>query len=239
MARTIAISAVQTQTSAASPAELNELAGTQSANRLIVEEVAPRKLAMEAHIEEVKELKSSVDSARWDLKLRSDRVPLLEQALAMRQDRLKGLSKLAESGNVARPVLQQAQSEILDEQDRRQEILMSIDVAKDRLQKAEQDLRMRESEANVAGEKDFLNARTEAGNALADATSAIETIKAVAASTLATPPVQDIKFVVVRHSKCGSVPIAATDVTQLEPGDLVQATGSARSPQVEALGSNQ
>ena len=51
---------------------------------------APRKLAKESHIEEVKALKSSVDSARWDLKLRSDRVPLLEQSIAMRQDRLKG-----------------------------------------------------------------------------------------------------------------------------------------------------
>ena len=62
---------------------------------------------------------------------------------------------------------------------------MSIDVAKDRLQKAKQDLRTRESEANIADEKDFLEARTEAGQGLSKETRRSRSIKAIAAATLA------------------------------------------------------
>ena len=115
---------------------------------------------------------------------------------------------------------------------------MSIDVAKDRLNRAQQELRAHESKAAIADEKDLLEARVEVDKAVSEGNSAIAVMKATAAATLASPAAQDIRFVIVRRSNGGSSVIQASGTTLLEPGDLVQATSGTNTSAVAAVDAN-
>jgi polysaccharide biosynthesis/export protein ExoF len=235
IARTVAIEASQSPQPVAIPNELAELAGQETATVRVSEELAPRRLAMQSFVAESQALKSSVEAAQWDFDLRKGRLPLLEQSIALRQDRLVGLSKLAQSGNLGRPVLLQAQSELLDVEDRRQETLMSIDVAKDRLSKAQQDLQTHQSGNAVNYEKDLLEARAEASKAVSEGDSAISMMRTIAKTALASPAAQGTKFFIVRRSKGNSTAIEASETTPLEPGDLVQAGNMAKTSELTAF----
>jgi protein involved in polysaccharide export with SLBB domain len=238
IARTVAIEEARASQPVTVPFELSELTGQETAVARINEELAPRRLQLQAFADAEKALKASAESAAWDLDLRKGRMSLFEQSVAMRQDRLAGLSKLAQAGLIARPVLLQAQSELEDVEDRRQEALMSIDVAKDRLNKAQQELRAHQSAAAIADEKDLLEARVEADKAVSDGNSAIAVMKATAAAALASPAAQDTKFIIIRRSNGGSSVIRASGTTLLEPGDLVQATSDANPSAIAAVEPN-
>jgi polysaccharide biosynthesis/export protein ExoF len=223
VARASAINDLKTSETATVPAELAELAGKEKAAGIVSEEFLPRRLAMQSRVADEKSLKAAVDSAAWDLNLRQGRMPLLDQAIALRQDRLVGLSKLAQSGTLGKPILIQAQSELLDVQDRRQETLMSIDVAKDRLNKAMQDLQASQAQADIAQQKDLLEAKSEAAKAKAEGESSVRLMKTMTKTVLASAAAQEPDFEIVRRAKCNVSIIHASETTLLEPGDLVQA----------------
>jgi len=111
-------------------------------------------------------------------------------------------------------------------------------VAKDRLNKAQQELRAHQSAAAIADEKDLLEARVEADKAVSDGNSAIAVMKATAAAALASPAAQDTKFIIIRRSNGGSSVIRASGTTLLEPGDLVQATSDANPSAIAAVEPN-
>jgi len=238
IARTVAIEASHSSQPVTIPRELADLAGQETAAVRVSEELAPRRLAMQSFVTEDKALKASVDAAAWDLDLRKGRMPLLEQSIALRQDRLAGLSKLAQSGNLGRPVLLQAQSELLDVEDRRQETLMSVDVAKDRLSKAQENLQMHQAENAVTYERDLLEARAEANKAVSEGDSAISMMKTIAKTALASPAAQGTKFFIIRRSKGNTSVIQASETTPLEPGDLVQAGSMGKTSEVTAFDAN-
>jgi hypothetical protein len=112
---------------------------------------------------------------------------------------------------------------LLDVQDRRQETLMSIEVAKDRLSKATQDLQASQAQATIAQEKDLLEAKSEAAKAQSEGDSSLRLMKAMTKVALASPAAQEPDFEIVRRSKCNVSVIHASETTLLEPGDLVQA----------------
>ena len=97
IARSVAIEAARSSDPVAVPSELSELAGPETAVAHINEELAPRRLQNQSFVADEKALKASVESAAWDVDLRKGGMPLLEQSIAMRQDRLAGLTKLAQS----------------------------------------------------------------------------------------------------------------------------------------------
>jgi hypothetical protein len=135
-------------------------------------------------------------------------------------------------------VLLQAQSELLDVEDRRQETLMSINVARDRLSKAQQDLQAHQSENAVNYEKDLLEARVEASKAVSEGDSAISMMRTIAKTALASPAAQGTKFFIIRRSKGNVSVIQATETTPLEPGDLVQAGSMAKTSDMTAFDAN-
>ena len=91
IARSVAIEAARSSDPVAVPSELSELAGPETAVARINEELAPRRLQNQSFVADEKALKASVKSAAWDVDLRKGGMPLLEQSIAMRQDRLAGL----------------------------------------------------------------------------------------------------------------------------------------------------
>jgi protein involved in polysaccharide export with SLBB domain len=222
IARATAIEAARSAEPPKIPDELSELVGEEKAERLVSEELVPRRLAMNALAQDEKALQTDVDSASSELELRKGSLPLLEQSIALRQDRIANLQKLADSGGIGRPVLIQAQSELLDVESRRQETMNSINVARDRLNKALGEQAARRTKAALAHQTDLATARQEATKEAADGISASKVIEAIAKTELASASAENADYFIIRRSNGASTLIRASETTQLEPGDLVQ-----------------
>ena len=222
IARSVAIESTENDKPAEIPSELVGLAGPSEAAARVNEELAPRKLARRAFSDDEKALTASVEAAQLDLDLRNQRMPIIQQSIDMRQERVSALSKLFDQHSLPRLVVQQAQSELMDAEDRRQDTLMSIGVAKDHLNKVQQELLTRRTQVSITDKKDLLDARLEAGRALSEGESAIAVMKSVTAAALASPGAQGLRFFIIRRGKDGPSMIRASETTQLEPGDVVQ-----------------
>jgi protein involved in polysaccharide export with SLBB domain len=238
IARTAAIEAARSTEPAKIPDELSNLVGEQKAGTLVSEELVPRRLTMNALAQDERALQAAVESASSELELRKGSLPLFQQSIELRQDRVAGLKKLADTGTIGRLVFIQAQSELLDVENRRQESINSINVAQDRLNKAQQGLAARRAQADIARQTDLATARQEATKEAADGISASKVIKAIATAGLGSAATAEVDYFIVRRSNGTATLIRASEMTQLEPGDVVQVkSASSTNPDV-AINSN-
>jgi multidrug resistance efflux pump len=147
----------------------------------------------------------------------------------LRRERVANLTKLVSLGSLGRPVLMQAQTELMDAEERRQETQNSINVAQQQLNRSRQELQNRRAQAEIALQKEESEAHLEAAVAADDSGSSANVLKAMAKTHLATMGSLNTQFMVIRRAATGVVQIPATDTTVLEPGDLVQATSAVDS----------
>ena len=115
---------------------------------------------------------------------------------------------------------------------------MSIDVAKDRLDRAQQELRAHEFKAAIADEKDLLEARVEVDKAVSEGNSVIAVMKATAAGDLRIACCSRHQ---VRHSstlerRLVGDPGERNDATRTR--HLVQATSGTNTSAVAAVDAN-
>jgi polysaccharide biosynthesis/export protein ExoF len=221
LARAVAIEAVNTGQPATVPAELAQLSGTDQAASQLTAEYEPLSLEVKAAANNEASLTSTIESAQADREVRKARLPILEQAIALRRERVESLSKLSKSGTIARPVVIQAQSELLDAEGRRQETLTAIIAAEDRLTNAREQLDARRAQVAIDYRNNLLTARNAASDAISEGESAASVLKSMTTSTLSIST-DDPQFRVVRRSGAGVIAIEATGTTLLEPGDLVE-----------------
>jgi protein involved in polysaccharide export with SLBB domain len=229
IARTSAIEAVRTDGPAKAPAELVEIAGQTKGNSLVRDEFAPRHAEMQAVVADEASLKGSIDAAAAALTLRQGHLPELAKMIDLRRERVANLTKLVSLGSLGRPVLMQAQTELMDAEERRQETQNSINVAQQQLNRSRQELQNRRAQAEIALQKEESEAHLEAAVAADDSGSSANVLKAMAKTHLATMGSLNTQFMVIRRAATGVVQIPATDTTVLEPGDLVQATSAVDS----------
>lgn len=227
IARTSAVEAARTKSLPAVSTELAELAGKQKARALVDQEFMPRHAEMQAIVADEASLMSVVESASAELNLKKAQLPLVEQAITIRRERVENLAKLAASGTIGRPVLIQAQSELLDAEARRHESQVVINQANERLNRARQDIQFRHQQAAIAMQKDMADARTEAAVSAEESDAAADVIKVMAKTELATSDTLQTEFLVIRRVGDRVVQIPSGATTLLEPGDLVQTQSSA------------
>lgn len=223
MARSTAIEAARTTGRPAIPAELANLAGQEKAKALVFNEFAPRRAEMQALASDEASMKGAVESASAEMELQKARLPILSQSIELRKERVANLNKLMNSGTIARPVVIQAQTELMEVQDRNQQTLNSLNLARDRYNQARQQLQARQDQAEVNAQKDASEARAEATIAAGESDAAANVLRAMARTRLSTPGALDTEFVIVRRQGDGVAQFAATGTTVLQPGDLVQA----------------
>jgi protein involved in polysaccharide export with SLBB domain len=219
-ARTAAIN-VAASGESATPQELSDLVGSEGANALMSQELAPRRLATQTVAVDVKALETDVDDANRDLELRKSNMPVIQQAIDLRQERVADLTKLAQMGSISRPVLIQAQTELMEAQERRQQTLAAIAMAENRIKKAEQALEERRNRAALANEQDLLEARTEAAKAASEGDAASQVLQAMAQTITSSRTTPELTYVIIRQINGAPVEIRASESTLLEPGDLV------------------
>ncbi|MGO9390091.1 SLBB domain-containing protein [Rhodoblastus sp.] len=233
IARSSAVEAARSRGLPTVPTELAELAGKQKAEALLDQEFATRRTEMQALVSDEASLTGVIESASSELNLKKAQLPLLKQSIALRRERVENLAKLTASGSLARPVLIQAQSDLLEVEARSQESLVTISQAQERLNRARQDLQVRHQQAAIAMQKEATEARTEAALAAEDSDSSANVIKVMARTDLAAPNLET-EFLVIRRvgNRVMQIPCGATML--LEPGDLVQtqgvSNGSGKSP---------
>jgi protein involved in polysaccharide export with SLBB domain len=223
IARSTAIEAARTTGRPAIPAELANLAGQEKAKALVFNEFAPRRAEMQALAADEASMKGAVESASAERDLQKARLPILSQSIELRRERVANLNKLLNTGAIARPVVIQAQTELMEVQDRNQQTLNSLNLARDRYNQARQQLQARQDQAEVNAQKDASEARAEANIAAGESDAAANVLRAMARTRLSTPAALDTEFVIVRRQGDGVTQITATGATMLLPGDLVQA----------------
>ena len=80
--------------------ELSALIGSSRANELVASEFVPRDLERKALAHDEAALNATIDSASSELKIRQARMPLLDNAIKLRQDRFGSLKTLASTGTI-------------------------------------------------------------------------------------------------------------------------------------------
>ena len=221
LARAAAVEAANTGQPAAVPAELALLSGKDQAASQVSAEYEPVRLEVKAAANSEASLNSTIASANSEREIRKAGLPILGQAIALRRERVESLSKLSKSGTIARPVVIQAQGELLDAEVRRQETLTAIVGAEDRLTNARGQLDANRAQVAINYKNNLLTARNAASEAIAEGESAASVLRSMTTSTLSAIA-EDPDFRVVRRSGAGVIAIKATGTTLLEPGDLVE-----------------
>jgi polysaccharide biosynthesis/export protein ExoF len=221
MARSSAIEAARTTGVMPNPGELAAIVGRDKAQMMMGEEFTVQNTDKHALIADEASLKGAVDSAQADLELREAASPLLQEAIALRRDRVKYLTKLASDGSISRPVLLQAQTELLDAESRGQEAQNVTNQAQQQLNRARRDLEARKEQAATKTLREEAEARQAAGEAAQETDAAADLIKVMAKVQFRALEAPDVKFKIIRRTRDGAAEFPAKDTTLLEPGDLV------------------
>jgi polysaccharide biosynthesis/export protein ExoF len=221
LARAAAVEAANTGQPTTVSTELAQLSGTDRATSQVLAEYEPISLEVKAAANNEALLNSTIMSAESDREIRKARLPILGQAIALRRERVDSLTKLSKTGAIARPVVIQAQSELLDAEDRRQETLTAIVAAEDRLTTAREQLEARKAQVAIDYKNNLLTARNAASEAISEGESAANVLRSMTMSTLSASA-GDPEFRVIRRSGPGVIAIKATGTTLLEPGDLIE-----------------
>jgi hypothetical protein len=203
------------------PAELAAILGPDKAQMLMGEEFTVQNTEKHALIADEASLKGAVDSAQSELELRQATSPLLQETIALRRDRVKYLSKLASDGSISRPVLLQAQTELLDAEQRGQEAQNVINQAQQQLNRARRDLEARKEQAATNTLREEAEARRVAGEAAQETDAAADLINVMAKVQFRALEAPNVKFKIIRRTHDGAAEFPAKDTTLLEPGDLV------------------
>lgn len=218
LARAAAVEAANTGQPAAVPAELALLSEENQAASQVSAEYEPINLELKAAADDEASLTSTIASADSEREIRKAGLPILGQAIALRRERVDSLSKLSKSGTIARPVVIQAQGELLDAEARRQETLTAIVGAEDRMTNAREQLEARRAQVAINYKNNLLTARNAALDAIAEGESAASVLRSMTTSTLSAATAEDPEFRVVRRSGAGVIAIKATGTTLLAGG---------------------
>jgi polysaccharide biosynthesis/export protein ExoF len=221
MARSNAIEGVRTTGVMPDSGELGAIVGRDKAQMMMDEEFTVQNTEKHALIADEAALKGAIDSARSQLELREAASPLLQQAITLRRDRVKHLSKLADDGSIGRPFLLQAQTELLDAEERGQESQNVTNQAQEQLNRALRDLEARKEQAATNTQQEEAEARRGVGEAAQETDAAADLIKVMAKVQFGALQALDVKYKIIRRTRDGVVEFPAKDTTLLEPGDLV------------------
>jgi polysaccharide biosynthesis/export protein ExoF len=230
MARTVAIASARNAESVKPPPELAALAGGDQAAALVAEQaVVPRR---EAHLRGGEEtaLKAELNVATSELAARRSKMPLLEQAIGLRRQRFENLKKLSQNGSLSQPVVIQAQTEMLDAQDRREQSVAAIDAAQERLNRVQRDLARQQTQGALDDQRSLQAARNDAERDATDGVGSLNVIRSIIESHVAAGGSANMQFTIVRQSDAGPLQVLAEPTTVLEPGDLVEVKGRNDAP---------
>ncbi|AUW41341.1 putative exopolysaccharide production protein [Rhizobium leguminosarum] len=188
------------------------------AQRLLDDETWQRQLVTTSKDAQSSAYAQSVVNAQADLDLRQARVGNYDATIRVRQDRLASIEKLAKNKLVTSIELTRAQSELTESEDRKQQAVIDVESAKQRLAAAKQDVERDRIERKIEIEKSAADAEKGLSTALKTTESDLEIFRSMVSSNDSA----GVEFEIVRPGPNGVIVEPATEETVLQPGDLIK-----------------
>jgi hypothetical protein len=188
------------------------------AQRLLDDETWQRQLVTTSKDAQSSAYAKSVANAQADLDLRQARVGNYDATIRVRQDRLASIEKLAKNKLVTSIELTRAQSELTESEDRKQQAVIDVESAKQRLAAAKQDVERDGIERKIEIEKSAADAERGLSTALKATESDLEIFRSMVSSNDSA----GVEFEIVRPGPNGVIVEPATEETVLQPGDLIK-----------------
>jgi len=233
LARLAVLKAERDGVAAKVPPQLMEMVGAAGAKSLIAEQTERRKPVLLARQERQRAISGAVDSAKQDLMLYGH-TDTLDQLVKTRQARVDSTRALVERNVLGRAVLSQAQSELSDAEQRRQDAINQYGMAKQRLAAMEADRLKVQSDLNndIVIEIDALERQVADNERDFDASEGVlSSLPTTLSQFSPTKQANRIVYSIVRQTPKGPVHIESDGMTVLQPGDLVNVVlGTGEAP---------
>jgi protein involved in polysaccharide export with SLBB domain len=204
--------------------DLLQLVGQGPAEALLAQEAERRKGIASARQAEKAALLDSLAAARDEQERLAKLQQPLDQLIKLRKERADAMQNLAKQGVVGRQLLIQAQADLVDAQQRRQDALNQLaGGAQRQIAAAQQELTRFEADTRATLENEMLALDQQISTTDGDATTSLNVLNALQPAAFAPPSdAAQVRFTIVRQSATGPTEIAASGLTALEPGDLVK-----------------
>jgi polysaccharide biosynthesis/export protein ExoF len=206
-------------------ARLLEIAGETRAKSALNLEIDRRDMTVMSNRAKESTYAVTIENAKQEIEALSGRMPVVDANVKLRDDRVNRMRALASRNVVDNVVVDQAQAELLNVQDRRQETLGNIMAAKQRLSLAEQERVRHQTQVRSDLEAALERIETETADTERDLASSEGVLKVVNVGEIRSrvaPTEDSIQYEIVRHTTGGTVVLSSTGTTNLEPGDLVR-----------------
>jgi exopolysaccharide production protein ExoF len=202
------------------PPRLALLLGDAQAKAAIEDQRALRSLAVSMHGAREAALRSAAVNAKTELELAKDRIAPLDASTKLRSERLNAMSSLNSKGIASRAQLIEVQSALSDIEAKKQEALSAVAAANRRFEQANADMTAFQLEYRTQLELEMLAADRETLDHLDSIAASQGTLVAMQAQNPAKKAL--LSFEIVRRTADGTRKVAADEVTELVPGDLVR-----------------
>jgi len=223
LARAAVLRAEREGRPAVAPGRLVELTGEKQAGALIQNAATLRKFTLTSKQIEESAAEAAITAAREELASLREKVRYVESNIKDKSERLAILETLHSrgTGNVFNHSL--ARSEKADVEERRQEVLVAIAQAVEKLAQAEHAKLKLAADRKVEFEQELSTIENDMAEEELTQSSSGKLLKAagiVPSRMLAAK--QGVSYEIVRRSPKGLQQISATEMTILEPGDLLR-----------------
>jgi protein involved in polysaccharide export with SLBB domain len=207
------------------PQKLIALTNEATAKALVDSEKQRRTSELQLQATRKKTLAENIKNLSESISVRRGRIHYADNSVNARSTRLASLQSLQSRGTVTNYVVVQAQSDLADTQDRRQEMLVSISDAEASLDQARQQLaeftkdRVQKLDGELAKMADEIASLTKT---LADGAGLTRTMHRIAEANEITAGRRMGKIEIIRRTPTGNDITIAQPTTPLEAGDLVR-----------------
>lgn len=224
LARLAALKAERDGTTPQVSPDLLALTGADVGEALIAREVEQRSGIAAARAAQRDALSASLAMAQQEIQRISKLQQPLDALIALRKERADAMKGLAEKGQIGRAMVIQAQGDLMDAQQRRQDVSSQLSLTAQRvLTTAQQEIARFEADARTSLDSQITTLEQQVSTTAGDAATSLDvlaTLQPVVFAPRAGP--DQIQYVVVRRGADGPVELAATGLTSLRPGDLVK-----------------
>lgn len=202
--------------------EFVSLVGQQDSKLLLDQEVSQQRLSELNRAVQGSALKLAIDNYRAELDARLGRLAPFEQTIKLRSERVKGLQTLFDRKLTTETTLVQAQGELSEIQDRRQQAVIDVAATKEKLARSEQDLAKHNLETRLAIEQAIASAESDSADAVVATEGSLNVLRTFGNSAESSDDENAASFEILRAGAAGARLIPATETTILQPGDLIR-----------------
>ena len=202
--------------------EVTRLVGPRDAASLAQEERFGRSLIAISRKAQETALARSLEDARSELGARSGRVSTFEDSIKLRRERVQNIRQLVGQDIINRPVLIQAQGELSEVEDRRQQAQIDVEASRQRVSQVESELQKQRMETKVELDKSIAAAQRDTTEAANDSEGLLDILRKLTANSGPSDAEGALSYEVVRRGGAGAQTLALPETAPLRPGDLVR-----------------